>query len=503
MKALRTHLYLEQSQILMDICALIAGALLPLAFAPHRFYLLAFICPLLWLISLHDSTTKRALWRGWLFGFGFFVVGASWIYVSIHTFGGTAAIIAVLLTFIFVGGLAFIFAIQAFCYVYFFNKKHWLTASLGFACCWVLAEVFRSWILTGFPWLLLGNSQIHTWLSGYAPIISVYGISFIVACISGLLLNALQNLKRFLYSLTSIIILLLIGFVLAQVQWTQATGNALKVSLIQGNIPQSIKWDPKQLSLSLNRYQGLAEENWQSQLIVFPEGAIPDTFLDQQNFFNRLEQQAKQHHSAIISGIILTDPTTQHVYNGIVSVGEAHGIYLKRHLVPFGEYVPFFRQLGGLIKFFNLPMSNFTPGPAQQPLLQVDGVKIAPFLCYEIAYLNLIWPALPQAQLLMTLSDDSWFGHSWAGAQQLQISQMRSLETGREQIVVNNSGFTSIINAHGQIVKIAPRDKVFVLNGMVQPRQGATPLVRFGWLREFILLLVITLGCWLVVRRKH
>ena len=501
MKLLRTHLYLEQSQIVMDICTLIAGLLLPLAFAPYNIYLLAFICPLIWLIGLRDSTNKRALWRGWLFGFGFFTIGVSWLYISIHSYGNTPAIIAALLTFLFVAGLAFIFSLQAFFYVYFFARKHWLNLSIGFACCWALAEIFRSWILTGFPWLLLGNSQIHSWLSGYAPLISVYGVSFIVASISGLVLNALQNIKHFLLSVVGIIVLLVVGFVLSQLHWTHPVGNKLSVSLIQGNIPQSIKWDPQHLSLSLSRYQQLAAENWQSQLIVFPEGAIPDSLTNQQTFFETLDQQAKYYHSGIIGGVVLINPITKKIYNGITAFGNANGFYLKRHLVPFGEYVPLQHLLRGLINFFNLPMSNFSAGALRQPLLQINNIKIAPFLCYEIAYLNLMLPALPQAQLLMTLSDDSWFGDSSAAAQQLQISQMRSLEAGREQIVVGNNGFTAIINATGKLVKLAPRNKVFVLRGTIQPRQGSTPLVHFGWLSEFIALLILTLTCWLITRR--
>ena len=503
MKTLRTHLYLEQSNMLMDIIMLIAGALLPLAFAPENIYILAFVCPLLLLIGLRDSTVKRALWRGWLFGFGFFVVGVSWVYVSIHTYGNTSFIIAGILTLLFVSGLALLFALQAFCFVYFFAKKHWLSLTVGFASCWVLAEILRSWLLTGFPWLLLGNSQLHTWLSGYAPLVSVYGVSFIVACTSGFLLTALRNSRCFIGSLIIIILFFAIGFNLMHIQWTKPIGKPLTVSLVQGNVARSLKWDPKHLSLSLNRYQKLAEQNWQSQLIVFPEGAIPDNFIDQRPFFKNLNKEAKQHKSTIISGVILTNSKTEQAFNSIIAIGKGRGLYLKQHLVPFGEYVPFQHLLRGLIGFFNLPMSNLSPGPKYQPLIQIGSVKIASFLCYEIAYLNLMLPTLPQAELLMNLSDDSWFGHSWAAAQQLQISQMRSLEAGREQMVVGNSGFTAIINAHGKIIKKAPRDIVTVLRGRLQPMQGYTPLAYLGSLSELIVLLLTTLFCWLFARKRR
>ncbi len=504
MKIIRTHLYLEQSQILMDFFSLIAGALLPLAFAPCNFYILAFICPLLWLIALSDGSIKRSIWRGWLFGFGLFGVGVSWIYISIHTYGNTSILIAGILTLLFAAGLALIFALQAFCFTYFFAKKHWLSLTIGFASCWTLGEVLRSWILTGFPWLLLGNSQLSTGLRGYAPIISVYGVSFIVACISGLFLNAWQTRKRFIYSSISILLLFMLGAFLTQIQWTKPIHAPINVSLIQGNIPQSVKWNPQNLSISLNRYRQLAEQHFKSRLIVFPEGAIPDTLSNQLPFISKLSKLAKIHHSAIISGIFLNDSRAQKTFNGVITLGNnASGVYLKQHLVPFGEYVPWQHLLRGLIGFFNLPMSNLSPGPKHQPLIQVGQTQIASFLCYEIAYLNLVLATLPHAEMLMTLSDDSWFGDSWAAAQQLQISQIRSLETGREQIVVGNSGFTAIINKQGKIIKQAPRDKVFVLSGKVQPMQGFTPLIYFGWLREFILLVLITCISWLLARRKN
>ena len=503
MKALCTQLYLRRPPLLVDLLAFVAGAALPLAFAPCNIYIIAFISPLVWLISLQNISIARATWRGWLFGFGFFIVGISWIYISIHVYGGSPLVFAALLTLLFVAALALVFAFQALCFNYFFNKKHWLTITIGFACIWVLAEILRSWIFTGLPWLLLGNSQLSTWLRGYAPIVSVYGVSFVVACSSGLLLNALRGKKHFLYSVIAVTILFFVGFVLTQIHWTQPSGKPLKVSLIQGNIPQTIKWDPQFLSLSLQRYYKLTQKSWDSDVIVFPEGAIPDVFSTQKDFLMQLDRQAKQHHSTLISGIIMIDRKAFQAYNAITMLGNSHGTYLKRHLVPFGEYVPWQNLLGGLINFFNLPMASLTSGPSEQPLLQIGKIPVAAFLCYEIAYLNLILPSLPQAQLLITLSNDSLFGHSWAAAQHLQIAQMRSLAAGRAQIVVSNSGLTAIINAQGNIVKQGPRDKIFVLHGSVQPMQGATPLVYFGWLIEFIGLIILTVICWLILQQKN
>ena len=451
------------------------------------------------LLSLKQTTPKRAFWRGWLFGFGNYAVGASWVYVSIHTFGNTSFILAAIITLGFIAILALFYALMSFVYVWLFARNNWLSLCIAFPCCWVLQEVFRSWFLTGFPWLLIGNTQIDTFLGAYAPLISVYGVSFLVICCNGLLLIACG--KRYLSWLALVIILGLfgIGYGLSYVNWSHPIDKPLTVSLIQGNVSQHMKWDPAYLHVSLERYQQLTHANLSSNLIVWPEGAIPDLLNNQRPFLSKIDDAAKVHHSAVITGIPISNKSGQ-FFNGAITLGNAYGVYLKRHLVPFGEYVPLENLLRGLINFFNLPMSSFTAGPENQSLLQINGISIAPYLCYEIAYLNLVLYDAPQAELLLNMSDDSWFGESWAAAQQLQIAQMRSLETAREQMVAANSGFTAIINSKGEITAIAPKDKIEVLHGVVQARQGNTPLVNIGWLIELWMLLALTGACYFVLR---
>ena len=500
MRLFKTNTYLKQASFFMDLLALLAGGLLPLAFAPINLFFLAFVCPLLLLITLKHTTPKRAFWRGWLFGFGNFMVGASWIYVSIHTFGNTSFILAALITLGFVAVLALFYALMSFAYVKFFARDHWLSLCIAFPSCWVLQEILRSWFLTGFPWLLLGNTQIDTFLGAYAPLISVYGVSFLVVSCNALLLIACGKKAYSWLSLVIILGLFGMGYGLGNIAWSHPTNKPLTVSLVQGNVSQHMKWNPAYLQVSLHRYQQLTNANLTSNLIVWPEGAVPDLLGNQRYFLSQIDDAAKAHHAAVITGIPVNNQSGQ-FFNGAITLGDAYGVYLKRHLVPFGEYVPLENVLRGVIGFFNLPMSNFSEGPENQSLLQVDGVSIAPYLCYEIAYLNLVLHDAPQAQLLLNMSDDSWFGQSWAAAQQLQIAQMRSLETAREQMVVANSGFTAIINSKGDITAIAPRDKVIVLHGILQARQGDTPLVSIGWLIELLVLFAITGICFFILKR--
>lgn len=502
MKSLKTNTYLQQSSFFMDVLALIAGALLPLAFAPINLFFLAFACPLLLLIVLRKTTPKRAFWRGWLFGLGNFAVGASWIYVSIHTFGNTSFILAAIITLGFVALLALFYGVMSYVYTWLFARNSWLNLCIAFPCCWVLQEILRSWFLTGFPWLLIGNTQIDTFLAPYAPLISVYGVSFLVICCNSLLLIACGKRRYSWLSLVIILGIFGIGSGLGTINWSHPTHKPLTVSLIQGNVSQHMKWNPAYLHISLQRYQQLTNANINSNLIVWPEGAVPDLLNDQRTFLSKIDDAAKAHHTAVISGIPISNKSGQY-FNGAITLGDAYGVYLKRHLVPFGEYVPLENLLRGLIGFFDLPMSNFTAGPDNQSLLQVNGISIAPYLCYEIAYLNLVLHDAPQAELLLNMSDDSWFGDSWAAAQQLQIAQMRSLETAREQMVVANSGYTAIINNKGEITAIAPKDNIEVLHGVVQARQGNTPLVNIGWVIELLVLLAITALCIIISRKRQ
>jgi apolipoprotein N-acyltransferase len=476
----------------LDTLALLAGAVLPFAFAPFRFTWIAFISATVLLATLLNASRKRAFWRGFLFGVGLFGIGASWVYVSIHYFGGTPAWLSALFTAGFVALLSVMIALQTYLFVRCFPRDHWIKFVIGFPAFWVLAECFRSWVLTGFPWLLLGNSQLGTWLSGYAPIVSGYGLSFLVAMVAGLIVNAFFSKKRFLFSAIGIILIFVVGNGLNNVHWTSTNTDPISVALVQGNIPQSVKWQPNLLTQALDTYKNLTEKNLDATIIVWPEAAVATTQNDAASYLTAMNATLKDHHNTLLTGIVYVDNSTQQYYNAMTVLGDGQGLYFKQHLVPFGEYVPLQNLLRGLINFFNLPMSNFAKGSAHQTLLVAGDIKIAPFLCYEIAYLPLILNTVPEAQLLLTVSDDSWFGKSWAAAQQLEIAQMRSLEVGRYQLVDGNDGITAIIDDQGNIVKRIPRFKTDVLREVVFGMQGSTPLVAIGWLLWFILLLVIT-----------
>lgn len=494
---------LFQDKFTLDLLALIAGCLLPFAFAPYSMYFLAVICPAVLLATWLPASAKRVCWRGFIFGLGFFSIAVYWVFISIHTYGNTPAIIAFIITAGFILLLSCCIAANGLLFRWLFPKPNYLNLTLGFASSWVLLEWLRGWLFTGFPWVFLGYSQIESPLAGFAPVLSVYGVSFMVALSSGLLINAFRSKKAALYSLLILIILWLTSFGLTKINWTTPIGKPVTVSLIQGDIAQSLKWDPEKVPNTLALYHTLTLQNINSNIIVWPEAAIPIWLSQAQNFTTPLNKQLLAHHTTLLTGVPIVNADKTEIYNAAAVLGNGSGTYYKRHLVPFGEYVPLESLLRGLIGFFDLPMSSLSAGPLRQEPVMLAGLPTAVAICYEIAYAAEFMNNFPAAKLIVTISDDSWFGKSWAAQQQTQISQMRSLETGRYQLVATNDGLTAIIDNKGKILKMAPRFQVAVLNGEIYNVEGDTPVALLGVLPIVILLLALFIVAILFDKRAN
>jgi len=470
----------------------IAGAILPLAFSPVNFYLIALLSPAVLLYSFLFVTPRRAAWLGWWFGMGFFGVGVSWGFVAIYVFGLSSIIASAVLTFIGISLMAAFFALQGYVSVLFIRKIHIesrvVTLIVVFPLFWLLLEWFRGWFLTGFPWISLGYSQTGSVLSGYAAVLGVYGISWLTALSSSLLLVAfIFKNKKSIFSLVGVMAIWLGGYSLSLVDWTEATGNPLKVSLVQGNVEQINKWDPNHFEKRKQRYLSLTRKHWDSDLVLWPENSL--TIFHHQlkeSLLKPFAKEAKKNNTDIILGLPVLDLETKEYFSSLMAINNSVKdssqiqFYHKSHLVPFGEYVPLESLFRGLITFFNLPMSGFTPGKYDQKLLVAAGQKIAPTICYEDAFGEDLIRFLPEATLLLNASNNAWYGDSFAPHQHLQISQMRALETGRDMMRVTTNGVSALIDHKGKIISHSPQFKAYVVTGMVQPRKGATPYVSFG-----------------------
>lgn len=488
-----------------DLIALMAGALLPLAFAPFSIGFLSLLAPALLLWCWQTADRRRCVLRGGLFGVGLFGVGASWVFVSIHVYGQASVILAALLTALFVLGLALLFAAQGFLFACL--RSHGRSdALLLFPALWVLLEAFRGWFLTGFPWLHLGTPHVDSWLGGWAPFLGVLALSGFSALTAGLLVQILNEGRRFWLPAAAVIGLVWLGgWGLLQIRWTQDE-PLMSVALVQGNVPQQRKWEPDFLQETLERYQRLSEPHWQHDLLIWPEAAIP-AFADAvKPWLQAQDQHARQHGSTLMTGIPTRSPDAEgrpQYRNSLLSLGASAGRYDKHQLVPFGEYVPLENWLRGLIAFFDLPMSGFSAGPGWQPPMQAGDYSAAPLICYEIAYPDYTARLAQAAQFIVTVSNDTWFGRSIGPHQHLQIARLRALETSKPVLRATNDGFTALIDHHGRITAQAERFVETVLTGQVTPQRGQTLFSVWGsWPVIILCSLLLTQLFWQHTRKN-
>ena len=286
------------------------------------------------------------------------------------------------------------------------------------------------------------------------------------------------------------------GYGLSTLAWTQPSStDPIKVSLLQANISLESKWLPETLAPTLSYYLTQSYVHADSDLIVWPETAIATYWDKVAPAFKPLSALAKEQNTQIISGTVMRQSTKSRAnyYNGLIAFGAEDGQYHKQRLVPFGEYMPLEDWLRGLIDFFDLPMSAFKL-PLQQQGLLTQNLAIAGNICYEIAYPQLVAQQAATAEVILTVSNDTWFERSLAPWQHLQMAQMRAIENGKPVVRSTNSGVSALIDAAGQITHMAPLYERAEITGEVTLMSGQTPYnTGLNW--PIFLLSLGLLGC--------
>jgi apolipoprotein N-acyltransferase len=478
------------------LAAFTLGAATVAGFAPLYLFPIPIvtIALLMWLWR-HAESPKRAAALGWWFGFGYFLTGVSWVYVSLHTFGAMPAALAAFFTLLFCAYLALSPAATGYVFSVV-RVPLWVKLTVVAPATWTLTEWIRGWLFTGFPWIAVGYSQVPmSPLAGFAPVLGIYGLTFTTILSSGLLVLLTEALRRGTHtsaptsarhaSRIAPVVLALVafwagGFALKQIRWTNPIGEPITVALLQGNIPQEIKWTADGLRTTLDRYRDLALAS-DAKLIVLPETALPLFLRDvPADYLADLAEHARRRGGDVLVGVPELLPSGDY-YNSVISVGTSPSqSYRKSHLVPFGEYIPLRPVLGWLVDVLAIPLQDFSRGsPIAQPLA-VAGQRVAMNICYEDAFGEEIIRPLPAATLLVNVSNVAWFGHSIAPHQHLQISQARALETGRYMLRATNTGMTGVVDERGNIVEVAPQFTTASVRATAQGYAGATPYVRWG-----------------------
>ena len=480
---------------LAGILAVVAGTLIPLSLTPFQLWPLGIGGMALLALLLEQGSLAQVFKRAWFFGVGLYGVGVSWIYVSIHDFGGASPLLAGFLTLLFVCFMALMFSLPFYLYGRWFSRWRW-SLLLAFPATWLLGECFRYWFLTGFPWLYSGYAHLHTPLSGWAPVIGVIGLGFLCALTAGVIAQLIWQWRQRAVALMGslVVALWLTGFALKDVAWTHLDDKPINVAMVQPNISQDIKWSAAFVEPTLDLLRSMSEDLWENDWVIWPEAAIPLTYHQALPFLNEMNDRATEAGTGLMTGIIYDNPQDDNFYNSIAGFGDAMGIYHKRRLVPFGEYVPLEDWLRGLIHFFDLPTSIIAFGPMEQRGIQIGQVAVSPSVCYELVYPDLVAFSARDAQVLLTISNLGWFGDSIGPLQFMEMAQMRALETGRYLVYSTNNGSSALIDEKVRIKNFSQAFSPEPLSGQVYAAEGMTPFMRWGSLPLAILSLVLLVG---------
>lgn len=482
------------------VAAAIVGALTAwLGFAPLGWWWFPFIgfAALAALIA-RAPTVKRGALIGFLFGLGYFLAGVSWVRISLNEFGGMPLPMAWLAAFLFCAFLSLYPMLAGAFTAWAKPKNPWFFAFV-FASAWTFAEYLRAHVFTGFEWLGVGVGQAPLGImKGIGPLFGSFGVTFVVVLLAAVVSHVLPwafkphgSTRRgivwrvFSLDLRSGLVLaglfgvLTFSFAISDISFSEATGNPVKVSLLQGNVPQSMKWEPEKFAQTLELYEGLINRA-KGELIILPETAFPAPLSRiPPEYIARLEAKAKAKNANLVIGVPLQEQGK--FYNGAISLGiDPTQLYRKAHLVPFGEFLP----LRGLLSWFyanlTMPMSDFSSGDTQQTVMKLNGQSLGISICYEDAFARDVYRTLPDATLLVNISNDAWFGKSAAAEQHLQLSQMRAIEFARPMLRANNTGITAVIDEKGHVTQRLEPFTEGILEATVQGRKGYTPYTAWG-----------------------
>ena len=466
--------------VLKGSLCLSAGGATAFAFAPYNLSVIPFITLAVLFQTWRTDNRKQAFINGYLFGLGLFGGGVNWLHISINLFSGINLAGAYLLTFLLVVYLSLFPALTGFFGSSRSVRSDYVCFLALIPSLWTLGEWLRSFLFSGFPWLSLGYTQTAGMLSGYASLLGTFGVSFIIAFLAGNCVLLIGK-NRKIPLIVALLVVIAASWQLRHYQWTELTNKEIDVALIQGAIPQQVKWLPEYKNISLARYLDITEPFWGHDLIIWPETAIPGYLHDMREYIEEIDRMARLNGSIVLAGLPTRNLDRDDYFNSLVLLGGKQQIYNKRHLVPFGEYMPLRWLLEHPLAILQIPIANFTPGAVDAPpLFQADGYSIGLSICYEAIFGAEIIKALPEADVLVNVSNDAWFGDSASPHQHLQMAQMRAIEAGRYLLRATNTGISAIIDEKGSIIGKTGQFEADAVAAKVPLFTGSTPYVQLG-----------------------
>ena len=474
------------------------GVVATLGFAPYGLWPLTIVALAVLLFLARGATAWRAALLGWLFGIANFASGIYWIFISTHVYGAAPAWLSITLCTLLFSYMA-LYPALAIGLAARWRLLDGPSAWFGVPALWILGEMLRGWVGSGFPWLLLGYIWTDTPFEKLAPLMGVHGLSAVVMLSALALLHLVRGVGvRRLLPAAALSLLAIASAGLGADLWTQPTGTPLSVAIVQGNVPQDEKWNSEHLNDIVRRYREMALQALGTQLIVWPETALPYPLAAMEGpFLEDLDARLRHGGSTLLMGVLIVeepDVGKRRLSNSAITVGDQRSRYDKRHLVPFGEYFPIPDFLRPLMDVLGTPYSDFSSGPATQGPMEVAGRRLYVNICFEDVFASEFRRDARNADILVNLTNDAWFGDSSAPHQHLQISRMRALETGRWLVRSANTGISAVIDADGRLVARSDQFRTETLRAEVPSRRGSTPYDRYGDVPLWLLSAVVVAG---------
>ncbi|MFN3302513.1 MAG: apolipoprotein N-acyltransferase [Roseateles sp.] len=450
--------------------ALAAGLLQTASFAPTQAWW-AQIAALALLFGLvQRATPGAAALRGALFGWSWLAAGLWWLHISMHQYGGIPSVLAALAVGLLAAFLCGYYALALYLTARWLPAGRWRLLALVPA--WLLAELARASWFTGFPWIASGYAHTAGPLAAWAPWVGVYGITALAALAAAGLVLLKERAWRWA---APALLLPLAGLLLPQ-SFTTSSGS-IAISLVQPSIPQDQKFDPERFAANLATLAGLIESS-RGQAVITPESVVPLPLAELDRA--TLQRLARPERPALL-GSFLGNKHDGFVNSVVVLGGEYQ--YGKRHLLPFGEFIP--PGFGWFVRAMAIPLSDQARGDHQRPW-HVAGQRLRPLICYEDLFgEDFVHSAAADdgATVFVNVSNLAWFGTVMVLDQHLQFSQMRALEFQRPFVRSTNTGATAVVDHRGQVTARLPALQRGVLEASVDGRRGATPYAR--WLDAF------------------
>ena len=500
----------------------ILGVLHAASFAPWPLWwlqILSLALALRLMLTAGRESPGRAALVAFAFGLGHYVAGLCWLYISMNRYGGMPAPLAAAAVIAFSAYLA-LFTASAIALAHAARRTQddqRLRAAMAWAAslasAWTLADLARGWLFTGFPWLSVGYAHVDGPLAGFAALIGVYGVGMAAVWTAALLaLASMRCTRRVAQGCAGLAgATLLAALSLGALEFTEPAGPPVSVRLVQGNVPQQLKFDPQRTLAAMQSYaQRIAQSP--AALTVLPETAwtAPWTSTPPAISADILAQvRGKAHAVAIGLPLIEPDASGHKITNSVIlladrpsGAGEA-ARYDKHHLVPFGEFVPW--GFDWFVQLMRIPLGSFARGELVQTPFAVGGQRFAVNICYEDLFGEEIVGSVREpagATVLVNVSNIAWFGDSHALPQHREIARMRTLETGRPMLRATNTGVTASIDHRARVLAQLPPHREGVLDVAVQGMRGLTPYVRTGNLPVLLIAIGLLIASWRQARPR-